>query len=58
MLSRSCCFSYYRSLFDLVADHPYLALTDPKLLSWYLSLSPEDRKIIQGMSQRACEIIR
>ncbi|XP_070771062.1 LOW QUALITY PROTEIN: RNA-binding protein 44 [Enoplosus armatus] len=36
-----------RSVFDLVDAHPYLALTDPKLLGWYLSLSPEDRKIIQ-----------
>ncbi|GLD56615.1 RNA-binding protein 44 isoform X3 [Lates japonicus] len=36
-----------RSVFDLVDAHLYLALTDPKLLGWYLSLSPEDRKIIQ-----------
>ncbi|XP_018559878.1 RNA-binding protein 44 isoform X2 [Lates calcarifer] len=36
-----------RSVFDLVDAHLYLALTDPKLLGWYLGLSPEDRKIIQ-----------
>ncbi|XP_044221151.1 RNA-binding protein 44 isoform X2 [Thunnus albacares] len=36
-----------RSVFDLVEDHHYLALTDQKLLGWYLGLSPEDRKIIQ-----------
>ncbi|KAM9347607.1 RNA-binding protein 44 [Symphorus nematophorus] len=36
-----------RSVFDLVDAHPYLSLTDPKLLGWYLHLSPEDRKIIQ-----------
>ncbi|XP_070693791.1 RNA-binding protein 44 [Pempheris klunzingeri] len=36
-----------RSIFDLVNAHPYLSLTDPKLLSWYLSLSPEDRRVIQ-----------
>ncbi|XP_051260807.1 RNA-binding protein 44 isoform X2 [Dicentrarchus labrax] len=36
-----------RSVFDLVDAHPYLALTDPRLLGWYLRLSPEDRKIIQ-----------
>ncbi|XP_023260710.1 RNA-binding protein 44 isoform X1 [Seriola lalandi dorsalis] len=35
-----------RSVFDLIEAHPYLALTDPKLLGWYLCLSPEDRKII------------
>ncbi|XP_044073793.1 RNA-binding protein 44 isoform X3 [Siniperca chuatsi] len=36
-----------RSVYDLVDAHPYLSLTDPTLLGWYLSLSPEDRKIIQ-----------
>ncbi|XP_036966881.1 RNA-binding protein 44 isoform X4 [Acanthopagrus latus] len=36
-----------RSVFNLVYTHRCLALTDPKLLGWYLSLSPEDRKIIQ-----------
>ncbi|XP_034549614.1 RNA-binding protein 44 isoform X2 [Notolabrus celidotus] len=36
-----------RSVFDLVDAHPYLSLTDPKLLGWYLRLSPEDRKLIQ-----------
>ncbi|XP_030284225.1 RNA-binding protein 44 isoform X5 [Sparus aurata] len=36
-----------RSVFDLVYTHQCLALTDPKLLGWYLRLSPEDRKIIQ-----------
>ncbi|XP_054471447.1 RNA-binding protein 44 isoform X2 [Anoplopoma fimbria] len=36
-----------RSVFDLVDDHKFLSLTDPKLLGWYLCLSPEDRKIIQ-----------
>ncbi|XP_034417665.1 RNA-binding protein 44 [Cyclopterus lumpus] len=35
-----------RSVFDLVDDHEFLSLTDPKLLGWFLSLSPEDRKII------------
>ncbi|XP_029314287.1 RNA-binding protein 44 isoform X2 [Cottoperca gobio] len=35
------------SVFDLVDGHKYLALTDPKLLGWYLCLTPEDRKIIQ-----------
>ncbi|XP_074513703.1 RNA-binding protein 44 isoform X1 [Sebastes fasciatus] len=35
------------SVFDLVDAYKYLALTDPKLLGWYLCLSPEDRKIIQ-----------
>ncbi|KAK2840254.1 hypothetical protein Q5P01_013994 [Channa striata] len=35
-----------RSLFELLAAHPYLALTDQQLLGWYLRLSPEDRKII------------
>ncbi|XP_040913454.1 RNA-binding protein 44 [Toxotes jaculatrix] len=37
----------YRSLFSLVDAHTYLALTDQRLLGWYLCLSPEDRKIIQ-----------
>ncbi|KAF3694485.1 RNA-binding protein 44 RNA-binding motif protein 44 [Channa argus] len=36
-----------RSLFELVAAFPYLALTDPQLLGWYLRLSPGDRKVIQ-----------
>ncbi|CAK6967641.1 RNA-binding protein 44 [Scomber scombrus] len=40
-------FLLERSVFDLVEGHPYLALTDQKLLVWYLSLSPDDRKIIQ-----------
>ncbi|XP_027146522.1 RNA-binding protein 44 isoform X2 [Larimichthys crocea] len=40
-------FSLSRSVFDLVNAHHYLSLTDPKLLKWYLSLCPEDRKIIQ-----------
>ncbi|XP_059199339.1 RNA-binding protein 44 isoform X2 [Centropristis striata] len=35
------------SLFELVDAHKYLSLTDPKLLGWYLSLGPDDRKIIQ-----------
>ncbi|XP_058509129.1 RNA-binding protein 44 [Solea solea] len=35
-----------RSVFDLVDAHPYLSLTDPKLLGWYLGLTPEDRNII------------
>ncbi|XP_071339294.1 RNA-binding protein 44 isoform X2 [Trachinotus anak] len=39
-------FFLHRSVFDLVDAHPYLSLTDPKLLSWYLRLSPEDRQII------------
>ena len=42
------CFAFCRSVFNLVYTHRCLALTDPKLLGWYLSLSPEDRKIIQG----------
>ncbi|TKS67842.1 RNA-binding protein 44 [Collichthys lucidus] len=46
--SESRIFSLNRSVFDLVNAHPYLSLTDPKLLKWYLSLCPEDRKIIQG----------
>ncbi|XP_028993712.1 RNA-binding protein 44 isoform X3 [Betta splendens] len=37
-----------RRLFDLVDAHPYLELTDPKLLGWYLGLSAEDRTIIQA----------
>lgn len=36
-----------KSVFRLVNENIYLALTDPKLLGWYLALSPEDRKIIQ-----------
>uniref|UniRef100_UPI0037E72DFE RNA-binding protein 44 n=1 Tax=Semicossyphus pulcher TaxID=241346 RepID=UPI0037E72DFE len=36
-----------RSIFDLVDSQPYLSLTDPKLLGWYLCLSQEDRKHIQ-----------
>lgn len=36
-----------RSVYDLVAAYPQLALTDSKLLGWYLRLSPEDRKLIQ-----------
>ncbi|TDH06531.1 hypothetical protein EPR50_G00114400 [Perca flavescens] len=36
-----------RSVFDLVEVHKYLSLTDQRLLGWYLSLLPEDRKIIQ-----------
>ncbi|XP_033473044.2 RNA-binding protein 44 isoform X1 [Epinephelus lanceolatus] len=36
-----------RSVFDLVDAHICLALTDPRLLGWYLSLCPEDRRIIQ-----------
>ncbi|XP_042349987.1 RNA-binding protein 44, partial [Plectropomus leopardus] len=35
------------SVFNLVDNHIYLSLTDPKLLGWYLHLCPEDRKIIQ-----------
>lgn len=41
--------SAFRSVYDLVAAYPQLALTDSKLLGWYLRLSPEDRKLIQGM---------
>ncbi|XP_005475271.1 RNA-binding protein 44 isoform X2 [Oreochromis niloticus] len=36
-----------RSVYDLVAAYPQLALTDSRLLGWYLRLSPEDRKLIQ-----------
>lgn len=36
-------------MYDLVAAYPQLALTDSKLLGWYLRLSPDDRKLIQGM---------
>lgn len=36
-----------RSIFRLIYESIYLALTDPKLLGWYLGLPPEDRKIIQ-----------
>ncbi|XP_039675034.1 RNA-binding protein 44 isoform X2 [Perca fluviatilis] len=36
-----------RSVFDLVEVHKYLSLTDQRLLGWYLSLLPDDRKIIQ-----------
>ncbi|XP_072253753.1 RNA-binding protein 44 [Leuresthes tenuis] len=42
----SCFCPVSRSVFDLVAAHPALALTDTELLRWYLLLSPEDRKII------------
>lgn len=35
------------SVFSLVYENCYLALTDSKLLGWYLALSLEDRKIIQ-----------
>lgn len=35
-------------MYDLVAAYPQLALTDSRLLGWYLRLSPEDRKLIQG----------
>ncbi|RVE58494.1 hypothetical protein OJAV_G00209890 [Oryzias javanicus] len=37
-----------RSVLNLVVAHDHLALTDPELLHWYLSLPLEDRKIIQG----------
>lgn len=37
----------WKSVFRLVYENIYLALTDSKLLGWYLALSPEDRKIIQ-----------
>ncbi|KAK0134066.1 RNA-binding protein 44 [Merluccius polli] len=36
------------SIFDLVRAHKVLQLTDPLLLSWYLSLPMADRKLIQG----------
>ncbi|XP_035860340.1 RNA-binding protein 44 [Sander lucioperca] len=36
-----------RSVFNLVDVHKFLSLTDQRLLGWYLSLLPEDRKIIQ-----------
>ncbi|XP_008326233.1 uncharacterized protein LOC103391654 [Cynoglossus semilaevis] len=42
---RRTCF-LERSVFDLVKEHPYLDLTDPKLLGWYLSLTAQDRSII------------
>ncbi|XP_035459487.2 RNA-binding protein 44 isoform X2 [Scophthalmus maximus] len=45
--TKSRMFYLDRSVFDLVAPHQYLSLTDPKLLSWYLGLSAEDRHIIQ-----------
>ncbi|XP_055007454.1 RNA-binding protein 44 isoform X2 [Boleophthalmus pectinirostris] len=35
------------SVFRLIYENIYLALTDSKLLGWYLALSPDDRKIIQ-----------
>ncbi|KAK7913733.1 hypothetical protein WMY93_013944 [Mugilogobius chulae] len=35
------------SAFKLIYENIYLALTDSKLLGWYLALSPPDRKIIQ-----------
>lgn len=37
----------WKSVFGLVYDNIYLALTDSKLLGWYLALSPVDRKTIQ-----------
>ncbi|XP_051815342.1 RNA-binding protein 44 [Acanthochromis polyacanthus] len=46
-----------RSVFDLVETHMYLSLTDSRLLNWYLSLSPEDRRIVQaegGFRQFLC----
>lgn len=48
-----------RSIFDLVKAHQVLQLTDHLLLSWYLSLSLGDRKLIQGSSQavNACFIL-
>lgn len=42
-----CMFS--RSVYDLVKVSYFLELTDPKLCGWYLSISPEDRELIQGM---------
>ncbi|XP_024119731.1 RNA-binding protein 44 isoform X2 [Oryzias melastigma] len=36
-----------RSVLNLVDSHDHLALTDPELLHWYLSLCLKDRKIIQ-----------
>ncbi|XP_054870911.1 RNA-binding protein 44-like [Amphiprion ocellaris] len=41
-------FILHRSVFDLVEAHVYLSLTDSRLLNWYLSLSPEDRRIVQA----------
>lgn len=43
-------FVRYRSLFDLVEAHPALSCNDPKLLNWYLSLAPEDKKLVKGVS--------
>ncbi|KAG7331131.1 hypothetical protein KOW79_005100 [Hemibagrus wyckioides] len=40
-------FLLNKSVYDLVKVNYFLELTDPKLLSWYLSISPEDRKLIQ-----------
>ncbi|XP_076841588.1 RNA-binding protein 44 isoform X2 [Brachyhypopomus gauderio] len=40
-------FLLNKSIFDLVKDSRFLELTDPKLLSWYLSLSVEDSTLIQ-----------
>ncbi|KAL1267945.1 hypothetical protein QQF64_033308 [Cirrhinus molitorella] len=36
-----------RSLFELVLANEYLALTDPKLLGWFLCLTAEDRALIK-----------
>uniref|UniRef100_A0AAV2K2C0 RRM domain-containing protein n=1 Tax=Knipowitschia caucasica TaxID=637954 RepID=A0AAV2K2C0_KNICA len=36
------------SVYKLIYESIYLALTDSKLLGWYLALSPLDRKIIQN----------
>ncbi|KAJ8012374.1 hypothetical protein DPEC_G00042040 [Dallia pectoralis] len=40
-------FLLNRSVFDLVKETQFLELTDPKLLSWYLSLPVKDRELIQ-----------
>ncbi|XP_030643436.1 RNA-binding protein 44 [Chanos chanos] len=36
-----------RSVFHLIKANQWLELTDRRLLGWYLTLSPEDRKLIQ-----------
>ncbi|XP_036401540.1 RNA-binding protein 44 [Megalops cyprinoides] len=40
-------FLLNRSVFDVVKITQCMELTDPRLLGWYLSLPPEDRKLIQ-----------
>ncbi|XP_035391705.1 RNA-binding protein 44 [Electrophorus electricus] len=40
-------FLLNKSVFDLVGVSHFLELSDPKLLSWYLSLPVEDRQLIE-----------